>query len=61
MANKLGCKVEKLDRTFDHPSKQSRKVNFILDVCHMNKLARNAFGDIKVFCHPSGERISCET
>ena len=60
MANKLGCKVEKLDRNFDHPSKQSRKVNFLLDVCHMNKLARNTFGDIKIFCHPSGERISCE-
>ena len=32
MAKKLGCNIEKLDGTFDHPSKPGRKVNVILDV-----------------------------
>ena len=36
------------------------KIYVILDICHMLKLARNAFGDIKVSCLPNGNIISWE-
>ena len=60
MAEKLGCNIKKLEISFPHPSKPNQKVYVILDICHMLKLARNAFADIKVFCTPSGEKISWE-
>ena len=60
MAEKLGCNIKRLETSFPHPSKPNQKVYVILDICHMLKLARNAFADIKVFCTPSGEKISWE-
>ena len=60
MAEKLGCNIKKLETSFPHPSKANEKVHVILDICHMLKLARNAFADIKIFCTPSGEKISWE-
>ena len=60
MAEKLGCNIKKLETSFPHPSKTNEKVHVILDICHMLKLARNAFADIKIFCTPSAEKISWE-
>ena len=60
MAEKLGANIKKLDGSFPHPAKPGKKIFIILDVCHMIKLARNAFADIKIFCTPTGERISWE-
>ncbi len=60
MAEKLGCDIKKLDGSFDHPSKPNAKIHVILDICHMLKLARNAFSHMCIFCTPSGERISWE-
>ena len=61
MAEKLGCNIKKLEVvSFPHPSKPNEKVYVILDTCHMLKLARNAFADIKILCTPSGENISWE-
>ena len=60
MAEKLGCDIKKLDGSFDHPSKPNVKTHVILDICHMLKLARNAFSHMGIFCTPSGERISWE-
>ena len=58
MATKLGCNVKELDGSFDHPTKPGDKMQIILDICHMLKLARNAFADMKVFNTPSEEKIS---
>ena len=60
MAEKLGCNIKKLEVSFPHPSKPNEKVYVILDICHMRKLARNAFADIKILCTPSREKISWE-
>ena len=59
-AEKLGCGIKNLDGSFDHPSKPNAKVYVILDICHMLKLARNAFAHLSTFCTPSGDRISWE-
>ena len=53
MATKLGCNVKELDGPFDHPTKPGDKMQIILDICHMLKLAINAFADMKVFNTPS--------
>ena len=58
MAEKLGCNVKKLEYFFPHPSELGTKIYIIFDICHMVKLARNAFSDMKIFCTPSGEYIS---
>eukprot|EP00794_Sanderia_malayensis_P011743 gene11743-12964_t len=58
MAAKLGCDVSKLEFKFPHPTKHNEKIHVILDICHMLKLARNAFADIGVFYTASGERIA---
>ena len=60
MAAKLGCSIKELDGSFDYPGKPGERIHVILDVCHMIKLARNAFADLKVFCTPTGEKISWE-
>ena len=60
MAEKLGCDIRNLDGSFDHPSKPNTKIYVILDICHMLKLARNAFAHLSTFCTPSGDRISWE-
>jgi hypothetical protein len=41
----LGCNIDKLDGSFNHPSRPNKTVYVILDVCHMLKLARNSLGD----------------
>ena len=60
MAEKLGCNIKKLEGSFPHPCQIGKKIYVIFDVCHMLKLARNAFSDIKIFCTPTGERIPWE-
>ena len=60
VADKLGCNIKRLDGSFPNPCQPGKKIYVILDICHMLKLARNAFGDIKVFCLPSGNKISWE-
>ena len=60
MAEKLGCKVNKLEYSFPHPSKTNKQIYVIFYVCHMVKLARNAFSDMKVLYTSTGERISWE-
>ena len=59
-AEKLGRNIKKLETVCPHQSTPNQKVYVILDVCHMLKLARNTFADIKIFCTPSGKRISWE-
>ena len=49
MAEKLGCNVNKLEYSFPHPRKIGTKIYVIFYVCHMIKLARNAFSDMKTF------------
>ena len=49
MAEKLGCDIKKLDGSVDHPSKPNAKIHVILDICHMLKLARNAFSHMGIF------------
>ena len=60
MAETLGCKVNKLEYSFPHPSKTNKQIYVIFDVCHMVQLARNAFSDMKVLYTSTGERISWE-
>ena len=60
MATKFGCNIKDLDGSFDHPAMPGGKIYVILDVCHMLKLARNAFADMQVFVTPGGENISWE-
>ena len=60
MANKLGCQIDKPDGSFPHPVIVGEKIHIIFDICHMIKLARNAFSDLSVFVTPNGENISWE-
>ena len=60
MAEKLGCDIRHCEGSFPNPSETSKKVHVIFDICHMIKLARNAFSDMKSFCKPNGEKISWE-
>ncbi|CAB4019071.1 DNA transposase THAP9 [Paramuricea clavata] len=53
----LGCKIDKLDGSFNHPSRPNKTIYVILDVCHMLKLARNSLGDKKVFHTDTGAKI----
>ena len=48
-----------LDGSFPKPC-QPGKNYVILNICHMMTFARNAFGDIKIFCLPSGKKRSWE-
>ena len=59
-AEKLGCKVNKFEYSFPHPSTTNKQIYVIFDVCHMVKLARNAFSDMKVLYTSTGECISWE-
>ena len=56
----LGCKIgntsDSIDGKFSHPS-TNLPVYFILDACHMLKLARNALADLKVFKDSDGRVI----
>ena len=60
MAKKLECQIDKLDGSFPHPVLFGEKIHVVFDVCHMIKLARNAFSDRSVFVTPNGEKISWE-
>ena len=60
MANKLGCQIDRLGGSFPHPVIVGEKIHVIFDICHMIKLARNAFSDLSVFVTPNGENISWE-
>ena len=53
----LGCKIDKFDGSFKHPTRQNKTLFVILDVCHMLKLARNSLGDMKVFFDENGNEI----
>ena len=56
-AKKLGCDLNKFDGSFPHPSRPDHKIYIVLDICHMIKLARNAFGDMGVFKDQNGHLI----
>lgn len=51
----LGCELnpESLQSHFDHPQRQSR-IHCILEPCHMIKLCRNAFAEVKLNCKRDG-------
>ena len=49
-----------LDASYGHPTMLGCKIYVILDICHMLRLARNAFTDMQVFVTPGGEKISWE-
>ena len=53
----LGCDLKKFDGSFSHPSRPDHKIYIVLDICHMIKLARNAFGDMDVFKDQNGHLI----
>ena len=57
--NELGCNIENFKGSFPHPCWPDLKVYFILDICHMIKVAQNALGDLKIFKTPTGKNISC--
>ena len=57
-AEKLGCNIKNLDGSFPHPCHHDRRVHVIFDICHMIKLARNTFSDLKIFCTTFNEKIS---
>ena len=54
----LGCKIDSFDGSFQHPTRPGKTLYIILDICHMLKLARNAFGDKEIFYTLGGETIS---
>ena len=58
MAEKLGCNIKNLDGSFPHPCHHDRRVHVIFDICHMIKLTRNTFSDLKIFCTTFNEKIS---
>ena len=60
VAEKLGCNLKNLDGSFDHPTKPGHKMYVVMDICHMLKLARNAFADMQIFCTAMNEKISWE-
>ena len=49
MAEKRGCNIKNFDGSFPHSCHFGKKVHAVFDVCHMIKLARNAFSDMKIF------------
>lgn len=54
----LGCKMDRFDGSFKHPTRLDRTLYVILDICHMLKLARNALDDKEIFYTDGGETIS---
>jgi hypothetical protein len=54
----LGCKLDKFDGSFKHPTRPDRTLYVILDICHMLKLASNALGDKEIFLTDGKETIS---
>ena len=60
MAEKLGCDIRHFEGSFPKHSETSKKLHVIFDICHMIKLARNAFSDMKSFCKPNGEKLCWE-
>ena len=52
--------VKSIKWSIPHPSKCNKQRYIICDVCHMVKLARNAFSDMKVLYTSTGESISWE-
>ena len=58
IAEKLGSNIKNLDGSFPHPCHHDRRVHVIFDICHMIKLARNTFSDLKIFCTTFNEKIS---
>ena len=59
-AEKLGCNSKNLEAFCPYAPKPYQTVYVSLDVCHVLKLARNASADSKIFCTPSGKKISWE-
>ena len=58
----LGCKItnsDELNESFSFDSNDHELV-FIMDPCHMLKLARNALGDLKVFIDSENRKIKWE-
>ena len=60
MAEKLGCNIKNLDGSFPHPCEAGKSIHVIFDICHMIKLARNAFSDMKVISTACNEKICWE-
>ena len=60
MVEKLGCNIKNLDCSFPNPYEAGKSIYVIFDICHMIKLARNAFIEIKVFSTACNEKICWE-
>lgn len=56
MFKQLGCDFtpNKMKTYFLHPSDKDIKIFAVFDACHMLKLMRNCFGDLKVLIDPEG-------
>ena len=59
MLRELGANlnIEHLDPSFPNPADPEEEVHCMLDVCHMVKLIRNAFGSGLIFKTPDGDTI----
>lgn len=59
---KMGANFDptSLKVTFPHPCDANQNVTVLLDPCHMVKLMRNAFSDLKVLVDPDGKEIKWE-
>lgn len=60
MFKELGCDLSDLENPkthFTHPSDINKKIYCIMDVCHMIKLVRNNFAQLKVLKNRQNEEI----
>lgn len=59
MFKELGCdfNVGCMQTSFPHPSDSSLKIYTIFDACHMLKLLRNCFADVKILTTEKGDNI----
>ena len=59
MLRELGANlnIEDMDSSFPNPADPSQEVHAFLDVCHMVKLIRNAFGTGLIFKTANGDTI----
>ena len=48
------------DGSFRHPCNAGKMVHVVFDICHVIKLARNAFSDMKIFSTSCNKRIYWE-
>ncbi|CAB4009704.1 Hypothetical predicted protein, partial [Paramuricea clavata] len=49
IARGVGCNINAIVGSFAHPSRPTKLLYVILDVCHMLKLAINGLGDKGIF------------